>query len=302
MKEIFNGNLKLVSYVRRLLGYTLVGEVTEHILPILWGSGRNGKGTMLEALAYVLGPLAGPVQGEMLLSQKWSRSSAAPSADIMALRGRRLAWASETEEGRRLNISRTKWLVGGDTLAGRPPFGRYVIEFRPSHTLFLLTNNKPRATADDYALWRRISLIPFTQSFVNEPVEKDEHNVDPNLLDKLKLESSGILAWLVQGCLAWQKRGLKPPKIVEDATKEYRKEEDILSLFLADCCREVRGLTVKGSKLYKAYKWWAESLGYKPWSNTAFGTRMTKRFKKRKGMHGVFYQDLTLVDRYYEWF
>jgi len=79
------------------------------------------------------------------------------------------------------------------------------------------------------------------------------------------------------------------------ATEEYQKEEDILSEFLDDCCKVSMGLIVKGSKIYKAYKWWAEGLGYKPWSNTAFGKRMTRRFKKEKTMKGIFYQGITLT-------
>jgi putative DNA primase/helicase len=294
--EVFNRHGKLISYIQRLLGMALVGEVKEHIFPIFWGKGRNGKGTLLETIAHVLGPLAGPVQGEMLLSQNWTRSSAAPSADIMALKGRRLAWASETEEGRELNISKVKWLVGGDTLAGRPPFGKRVIEFKPTHTLFLLTNNKPKATADDYALWDRISLVPFTKSFVDNPKYADEYKADPNLPDKLKLEASGILAWLVRGCLEWQRRGLEPPEFVKMATEKYKAEEDILTMFLEECCTLGKGLKVRAGKIYKDYRYWADGLGYDPWSNAAFGTRMTRRFEKERTNKGIFYLGVTVKD------
>jgi putative DNA primase/helicase len=160
----------------------------------------------------------------------------------------------------------------------------------------LLTNNRPTASADDFALWKRIALIPFTQAFVDSPVEADEKKCDPELPEKLKLESSGILAWLVRGCLEWQKRGLKPPESVRMATQEYREEEDILTLFLDDCCKVKKGLIVKASALYRQYRWWAEGQGHTPWSNTTFGARMTKRFKKEKMMRGIFYQDVTLTE------
>jgi putative DNA primase/helicase len=137
LEQIFDGNKDLIAYVHRLFGYAITGLSTEHILPIFYGQGRNGKGTLLEILRYVLGPLAGPIQAEMLLDQTRLRSSSSPSPDIMALRGRRIGWASESDKGRRLKADKVKWLVGGDTLVGRQPFAKHQIEFRPTHTLFL---------------------------------------------------------------------------------------------------------------------------------------------------------------------
>ncbi|MBM4275594.1 MAG: DNA primase, partial [Deltaproteobacteria bacterium] len=154
--EILNGDLEVKAYSKRLLGYGISGLTVEHKLPILWGpEGRNGKGTMLETLGYVLGPLAGPVQGELLLQEWRPRSSAAPSPDIMALRGKRLVWASETDQGRKLNAGRVKLITGGDTLTGRNPYDKREVTFAPTHTLLLLTNFRPRVDPIDSALWER---------------------------------------------------------------------------------------------------------------------------------------------------
>lgn len=194
--EIFEGNELLVKYVQRLFGYSITGQTTDHIIPILWGQhGRNGKGTMLETLAYVLGSIAGPIQAEMLLSDGRVKSSAGPSPDIMSLRGRRLAWASETEEGRKLAVEKVKFFTGGDTLVGRPPHGKTMIEFTPTHKLFLLTNHRPEVPATEYALWQRMHLIPLNLSYVDEPEKDFERKRDPNLPEKLKAEASGIFAW-----------------------------------------------------------------------------------------------------------
>jgi len=56
---IFNGSEDLVNYMHQLPGHSITGLNTEHVLPILWGRGRNGKGILLEVLRHVLGPLAG---------------------------------------------------------------------------------------------------------------------------------------------------------------------------------------------------------------------------------------------------
>ncbi|MBN1223838.1 MAG: hypothetical protein JXB23_11370, partial [Candidatus Aminicenantes bacterium] len=169
LSDIFRGDRELILFIQRVLGMALVGDAIEHVLIVFFGTGRNGKDTILSVIAFVLGPLAGPVQSELLLEQGRLRSSSAPSADIMALRGRRVAWANETNEGRKMDAGRVKSLTGGGFLVGRAPFGRLEISFPQSYTLFLLTNARPHAPADDYALWKRLHLVPFEVGFVENP-------------------------------------------------------------------------------------------------------------------------------------
>ncbi|MBW2149255.1 MAG: DNA primase [Deltaproteobacteria bacterium] len=286
---IFDGNEDLVNYMQRLLGYSITGLNTEHVLPILWGRGRNGKGTLLEVLRHVLGPLAGPIQSEMLVEQGRMRSSAGPSSDIMSLFGRRLAWASETDEGRKLNISKVKWLVGGDTLVGRYPYGKNEIHFIPTHTLFLLTNHKPHVPSDDYALWERIHLVPFSFSFVDNPTETNERLRDPELAQKLKAEAAGILAWLVRGCLKWQQHGLRPPKAVRQATAQYRSDEDLTGQFLDEWCIIMPNASVKAGNLYEAFSKWCKNNGFSPISGYKFSKRMQDRFDRDdSGRHRIY--------------
>ena len=294
LEEIFDGSQEMVAFMQRLLGYSLIGKVSEHNFPILWGIGRNGKGTLLEVLKFVLGPLVGPLPAETVLQQKAARSGAAPSPDLMTLRGRRIAWASETGEGRKLNTEKVKWLVGGDTLTARVPYGRHQIEFSPSHTLFLLTNHKPQVDADDYAAWDRIFLIPFSLSFVDETKARHERQRDAHLFDRLIDEASGILAWLVRGCLLWQAQELNPPEAVKIATKEYRKEEDVLGHFLQDCCVIMNNSKVRAQALYTNYQEWCGQNGYKPETQTSFGRKMGKRFQKDSDYKGNFYTGVGL--------
>ena len=255
LQEIFAEDQDLIRFVQRVLGMALVGETVEHKLIVLWGAGRNGKDTLLEALSHVLGAvLAGAVQSELLLDQGRTKSSSGPSADIMRLRGLRVAWASETNEGRRLDAGKIKLLTGGGSLVGRSPYARYEVSFPQSHTLFLLTNSKPHAPADDYALWKRLVLIPFTQSFVDQPSKPHERQADKGLVDKLKSEAEGILAWLVEGCLEWQHTGLNSPAVVQQATQDYRKEEDILLQFTEDGCIQGPDCMAPAQKLYDHYR------------------------------------------------
>lgn len=297
LSEIFSGDEEMTAYIQRLLGYALTGTVREHILLVAWGCGRNGKGTMFETLHFVLGDmLTGPIEAEMLLSQRYSKASGGPSSDIMALRGKRIVWGSETGQGRSLDVGKTKWLTGGDTLTGRQPYAVDPISFSPTHTLFLLTNHRPGADGNNYALWKRMHLIEFSMSFVQEPEKAFERQVDPDLPAMLRAEASGILAWLVRGALEYQRTGLGTPEKVKAWTAEYQKDEDLLGHFIDECCILERTAKTSGGDLYKAYRTWCESTGHRPLSGVRFGKDMKERFNCEDGRI-KYYTGIGLLDR-----
>jgi putative DNA primase/helicase len=297
LHEVFDSNTELVNYLRRLLGYTISGEVLDRIFPIFHGArGQNGKGTILEALGYVLGPLAGPVESEMLLLQKFYRHSGAPTSDLMSLRGKRLVWASETAEGGRLNAGRVKSLNGGDTIVGRYPYAKQQTTFKPTHTLFLLTNYRPHVSATDHAFWARVHLIPFLLSFVDDPHETYQRKRDLKLQKKLRAEAPGILASLVRGCLLWRAQGLNPPAIVQDATRSYRDDEDIIGAFIKDRCVVEANREVQAGILYAAYKEWSANMGMGETNQMQFGIDIKERFDSRSDTHTrrIYYLGLDL--------
>lgn len=281
--EIMDGNQTMVDYLGRLFGYGLTGLTTENIFVILFGHGRNGKSVMIEILQKMLGPLAGPIPSEMLLNQGRIRNSAGPSPDVMSLRGLRLAFASETDQGRRFDTAGIKRLSGGDTLTGRNPHDRAQISFPPTHLLILATNFKPGASAIDRPFWLRMHLVDFPLSFVNNPVAPNERQVDKTLGAKLAAEGPGILAWLVRGCLLWQREGLTPPAEVLKATAEYRRAEDDLAEWLEEKCVQEEGAFVAAKALYASFKeWFLGNIGDKPPSQKKFGQAMVRRFEKDK--------------------
>ncbi|MFQ5737240.1 MAG: phage/plasmid primase, P4 family, partial [Thermodesulfobacteriota bacterium] len=259
--------------------------------------GRNGKGTLVETLRYVLGPLAQPIQSEMLLDQRSARASSGPSPDIMSLKGLRIAFASETDEGRKFSTSKAKWLSGGDTLTGRNPHDRYETTFEPTHLLCLLTNHLPHAPGDDFAFWQRIHLVPFDVHFIDNPKNENERPCDKMLPEKLKAEASGILAWLVRGCIEWQRQGLNPPAVVRSATEQYRVSEDLISEFIEACCYPIeetsKDVRTQYKELYDAFEaWYGAAIGdikFCP-RKKKFSQLMAKRVKKCKvGSYVWFY-------------
>ncbi|EFK11865.1 phage/plasmid primase, P4 family, C-terminal domain protein [delta proteobacterium NaphS2] len=284
------------EFLQRFFGYCCTGLVTESALVVLEGQGRNGKTLLVETLAHVLGPLAGSIPSEMLLDQGRFTNADSPTPSLMSLRGLRCAFASEVEENRRFSSSRVKWLSGSDSLVGRFPHDRRPTRFRPTHKLILLINERPNAPMNDYAFWERLHMVPFPFSFVDhEPKAANERRADKSLAEKLKEEAPGILAWLVRGCLKWQKQGLSPPEKIRKNTEEYKRSEDLLETFLDEHCILDPKEEEASADLYDAFKsWWSENVSRKTLSQKKFGRLMGRKFERKK-TNTIKYVGLRLV-------
>lgn len=251
------------TFVQRAVGYSLTAMTSERCLFILHGTGANGKSTFLEAIRRLVGDYARQADVSTFMR---TRNDTGPRPEVVRLRGARFISSVEVEEGRRLAESLVKALTGNDTIAARGLYAD-VIEFQPTFKVWLGTNHKPEIRGTDNAIWDRIRLIPFN---VTIPPERQ----DRGLLDSLTAELPGILAWAVEGCLAWQQEGLSAPDAVRVATKSYREEMDVVQRFVDERCRVSMMSAVGSTDLYTAYKEWAQNGGERPMTQTRFGRRM----------------------------
>ena len=176
-------------------------------------------------------------------------------------------------------------ITGGDTISARFMRAEW-FDFKPEFKLFFATNHRPVIRGTDNAIWKRLHLIPFEERFVEDP-GPGEHPIDKDLPAKLRAELSGFLARMVQGCLEWQKHGLKPPKKVQAATEEYRAEMDVLAEWIAECCVVTDRAKALSSALYASYKQWCEATGEIYVKQKTFSTRLQERgFERKRTMHG----------------
>ncbi len=268
----------LQGFVRRAAGYSATGDTSEQCMLINHGSGANGKSTFHEALAAALGDYAMRTPTEMLMSK---RGGGVPN-DVARLKGARFVSASETEEGRRLAESLIKDLTGQDTISARFMRGEF-FDFRPTHKLWLSTNHKPEIRGTDNAIWRRIRLVPWAVSI--PPAEQDR-----KLPEKLRAESAGVLAWIVDGCLEWRRGGLQAPDEVRRATGAYRSEMDVIGAFLRDECEIGRDFKATLKAVYARYEEWCEEGGERAESKRKFNARLTERGQfadRRSGPGGL---------------
>ena len=283
LHKIFAGNLDLIGFFQQLCGVALTGTTTEQILPILFGDGSNGKSTILNALLEMLGPDYAIKAPPELLMVKRNESHPTERA---ALFGKRLVVAIETNDTSRINEKMVKELTGSDIISARRMREDFW-DFKPTHKIMLCTNHKPAVRGTDYAIWRRLKLIPFTVKIPDDQADKE-------MPEKLTGELSGILAWCVQGCLDWQEAGLNPPKEVTEATEEYRKDEDVLEAFLAEHCTINPALRAKATPLYERYRQSSERTGETPANQRKFGKAMTAKGFTRVLDNGTWYQGIGL--------
>jgi putative DNA primase/helicase len=278
-----NGALR--KFVQRVLGYAITGDTSEHILPFLYGTGANGKTTLVNAVLNVLGDYGQQAAPDLLLSKRGSHPT-----ELADLFKARFVPSVEVEDGRRFAESLLKQLTGGDRIKARRMHEDFW-EFEPTHKVFLAANHKPVVRGSDHGIWRRIKLIPFE-------VRVPESEQDKKLPEKLSAEASGILAWLVRGCLDWQENGLGEPDEVIAATDAYRSEMDVLAAFIDDRCVVAPNAEATAKDLWGAWKSWADEAGEHVGTQKAFGGRLTERgfesfkftsgpYKDRKGWRGI---------------
>lgn len=270
LSTTFGGDLELIGYLQRLVGYSATGYIGPHILPFAHGSGGNGKGAFLEAVTKVLGDYATAAPNAFLMAQNYSPHE----TEIARLAGARMVLCSEVNGTDKFDEAKVKRLTGGDTLTAR--FMRQDhFTFAPTHHLWLLGNDKPAVTSGGRAFWRRCRLIPFL------------HEVPDNLIiDDLqgilaRDHGPAILAWIVQGAVDYHRGGLREPNSVTDATLEYAHDQDTVGRFVEEMCRRSTSdvLKVETSVLGGAYEKWCAAEGETPVTGKRFGTELRNRFQ-----------------------
>jgi P4 family phage/plasmid primase-like protien len=241
----------LRRYVWKVLGYSLTGLTGEKCFHFLTGVGNNGKSKLCEAVEYTAGDYAGHAAKGLLAANDKGQYPLREAASIV---GKRIIIGPETDARERLNVSVIKSLTGhGDTMRAANLYENQY-DFIPVGKLFIMGNHKPTINDTGAAIWNRVRLIP--HEVIVPPDQQDK-----SLGEKLRAEASGILNWLIEGCLLWQREGLEPPDKVRAAVELYRTEEDTLGEFITECIGTQPGNVVPHSILYNRYDNWAQESG-----------------------------------------
>jgi len=279
------GDLELVSYLQRFIGYCLTGMTTEQVLNFWYGTGGNGKSTLMNVLQWLLSDYAATADTSLIMKRS-NGSDNNKLVMLAGLRGARAVTLSEVNDGEKLDEAAIKSFTGGDVIAARRLYNDFIY-YTPTAKLIGFGNYKPHVRGTDNGIWRRIHLIRFAASITDD-------TKDPNLADKLRMELSGILSWAVRGCLEWQQIGLAPPPAILDAVKEYREEEDLFQCWLNECCRFDKHVRTPASDLIASYK------DYSGWHNISakkFGDLLRSKGFEKGTSNGVYWIGLAVHNK-----
>ena len=248
LEEIFDRNQELINYVQKVLGYCLTGETKEQCFFIFCGAGSNGKSVLLNLLQKMLPEF---VQTMALSGLAEKRDYNAPNSTLVAAKDARMLFVHELNNNMRLDENLVKTSTGEDTVVARAMY-KSEIEFKPHYKLILTVNHFPQVNWDDYAMARRIRLIPFLHTFKGREIDRE-------LPAKLWAEREGILVWLVAGARRWYAEGLgEQPSMVQDELWKLEMDSSSFCDFYKHCL-EVTGREqdlVQASALYQRYCDW----------------------------------------------
>jgi putative DNA primase/helicase len=281
--EIMYGDQEMVAFIHRVLGYCLTGDISEEVIFFLHGTGQNGKGVLTSTVEWIMADYCKSAGDEVFTETRNDRHS----TEVARLQGARMVLVTEVEEGKRWAEARLKKVTGGDTLTAR--FMRQDdFQFKPQFKPLISANHKPQIKSVDVAMRLRLHLIPF---LVTIPPEKR----DNELKTKLRDEGPGILQWMIEGCLEYQRMRLAPPQSVVNATDLYFKDEDSVASWIEERCEVGKGLKDSASRLFTSWKHYAEKAGLFAGNNKRFKAEMNRLgYRDKKLSFGVVYEGLSL--------
>lgn len=267
------------SWMQVRLGQGLTGHPTpDDRLPVLKGSGSNGKTTLIDAARHAVGDEYAVTMPERILL---ARMGDHPT-ELMELRGARLAVMEEFPELGHLNVKRLKDLLGTGRLSAR--YCRQdTVSWSPTHSPFVSTNYTPRVDESDHGTWRRLALVEFPFRFVGSEEEMRtpfDRLGDPNLRERLRHGNDGqpeaVLSWLVEGAGRWYRaKRLMPadPPCIREATERWRRTADLILRYIYDRIVFDAAFYVASSDLYKDFSDWLDMNGHRSWTDQSFGAR-----------------------------
>ena len=276
LEKVMQNDQELVSFLQRLFGYTMSGSTAEQAFVVNFGAGNNGKSTALDIVKRVMGGYADTTPFATF-SEK--RNGGGVPNDVAALHKSRMIVASEGERTSKLAEAQIKTITGNETVSARFLFKDF-FSFRPKFTLFLQSNHRPIITGTDHGIWRRVRFIPWEYTFPESEINRNWAE------EEFEAEGSGILSWMVRGCLEYRKRGLAEPEVVKAAIQSYRENEDVLGRWIKEECSvgpEVGEAPAAG--LYAVYRNWCQSTGEQAVKDRDFRAELIKRgipWKKTK--------------------
>jgi putative DNA primase/helicase len=283
LREITSGDVNLAAFYLLWFGYSLFGHTREQRFLILTGTGRNGKGALVAVMRYVFGEYSAKADQSLYMRSRWgSARSDQARADLMELKGKRLAVMSEPDGGV-FNEELLKAHTGGDPITARALHSNNLITWEPTHSITFLTNEPPKVNDIGPAMSARVMVADFRERFDGEREDKRLYGSPKS---KLESEAVGILGFLCWTAKWWNdsEHGLVLPERVAKASAEYLTNNDPIGRALDEAFVFDPAVQTPARMLYDAYvEWHARSDERdEALSSTAFGMLLVRRGLKKR--------------------
>ncbi len=285
VNQITDNNEEIYKYLHIAAGYWICGTHKEEKFFILKGNGANGKSKFLEAIERTVGNYASifPISA----ITKSHSYAGQPTPELVPMVNKRFTYTSELKANDVINDSVIKQLTGGEKFMFRKMRKEYS-EAKINFKIVMDTNYAPNFKTFDYAIKRRLVIIPFYKTFEGDKRDND-------LPEKLKADREYILKWLVNGAYLYYKDGLHEPLEVISYMQEFYRSSDSLGSFIEHVLETVSGNDERSSVIYERYLAFCGENGFDPIDIKTFSQGLCSRgLKKKIKNSGTYFKDIKL--------
>ncbi len=265
MFELYQPLPEVRSFIWRTVAGALRGVQIQNLFVWYGEKAGNGKGTMEAVLFEVFGGYARTIPVQALMR---SRNSNEYRDELAQLKGMRLVFADEPEEGSRFSASTVSRLVGGSPIPARGMY-KSSTEFVPTWALFMPANKRPR-WGDHAGLERR-----YNETSWDYVIDRDK--MSESVKDRMTAEASGVLNVLLEHWPQFAAQGINPPQVVRDQTAEGKRQSNPLAQFVAECVHRDPLIDTPSSSMLDAYKRWCMQQNERPMPGSVFKEAMVSQ-------------------------
>lgn len=243
----------------QLIACSIIGEaMNEQKFVFLTGYGQNGKGTLIKIMQEILGSLCAEADPSSFMRKTTTHI---PN-DLARLAGKRLVFTSETNSGDIIASDLMKRMTGGDKLLARFLHKEY-FEFTAEFIPFIITNFLPVIDGSDFAMKRRVLIIPFDKII---PDNKRINGYEKILLE----ERNGIFNRILEAIEDYQKNGLVVPPEIQERINKYVDSSNLFKRFFDENLEKAEGHKITARDMFLRYQKWCENLNVKAMSEPQF--------------------------------
>lgn len=281
LNRVFMGDQEIISLFEEMVGACLVKKTMYGKAFILYGSGSNGKSTILGMLKNFIG---GRNYSAIPLEKLSEKFAVAELENKIANIGDDIDNALIKDSGTLKRI-----FDGNSTQVERKGERPFLLE--PYATHIFSANAIPHSYDKSDGFYRRWCIVPFNAKF-----EPNSPDYDPMLIDKVTTDeaASYMLNIGLRGVQRLLKTGaFTEPNVVSDMLKRYRIDNSTVLSWITE--NELENdldyfLGTQDKEIYNAYIDWCKNNGItKPSTAQSFYKDVAKHFdfeEKRKQKHG----------------